>query len=95
MKFRTKPAEVEAFQYDGDFMGSDGRYYVPRWAVDAFERGVLYFDEINGIPAELFIETPGGAAHVALDDYVVQDSEGNLYPCKAELFEKLFDYAED
>lgn len=94
MKFRAKPVEVEAFQYDGDLMNSNG-YYVPQWAVDAFERGILYYGELGDIPAELFVETPDGAAHVALDDYVVQDSEGNLYPCKAELFEKLFDYAED
>lgn len=95
MKFRAKPVEVDAFQYDGDFMNSNGCYYVPRWAVDAFERGVLYFDEINGVPAELLVETPNGAIHIALDDYIVLGEDGIPYPCKPILFEKIFERTED
>ena len=37
MKFKKKPITIEAFQFDGDFMNSDGDYYVPEWAVKAFE----------------------------------------------------------
>lgn len=89
MKFKAKPVEVEAFQYDGDFMNSNG-YYVPQWAVDAFERGVLYFDEIDGVPAELFVETPSDMIHIALGDYIVLSEDGIPYPCKPALFEKFF-----
>jgi len=28
-KYRRKLKEIEAFQYDGDFMNSNGEYYVP------------------------------------------------------------------
>lgn len=94
MKFRTKPVDVDAFQYNGDFMDSNG-YYVPQWAVDALNEGVLYFDEINGIPAELFVETPNGAIHIALDDYIVLGEDGVPYPCKPILFEKIFERTED
>lgn len=94
MKFRTKPVEVEAFQYDGDFMNNNG-YYVPQWAVDALNKGVLYFDEINGVPAELLVETPNGAIHIALDDYIVLGEDGVPYPCKPIMFEKIFERTED
>ena len=32
MKYRKKPVVIEAFQYDGDLIGSDGKFYVPIWA---------------------------------------------------------------
>ena len=43
MKYRKKPVVIEAFQYDGDLKGSDGKYYVPAWAVEAFESGVMHY----------------------------------------------------
>ena len=91
MTFRTKPVDEDAFQYDGDFMDSRGRYYVPQWAVDALDDGILYFDELNGVPAELFVKTPNGTAHVALDDYIVRGTDGELYPCKPDLFTQIFE----
>lgn len=29
MKYKKKPVAIEAFQFDGDLKGSDGKYYVP------------------------------------------------------------------
>src|SRR5574344_1497993 len=43
MKYRKKPVVIEAFQYDGDLQDSDGEYYVPDWAVKAFEGKVMYY----------------------------------------------------
>lgn len=47
MKYKKKPVAIEAFQFDGDLKGSDGKYYVPEWAVKAFEEGILYFDALK------------------------------------------------
>lgn len=47
MKYKKKPVAIEAFQFDGDLKGSDGKYYVPEWAVKAFEEGILYFDALT------------------------------------------------
>ena len=46
-KYRRKSKEIEAFQYDGDFMNSSGEYYVPGWAVEALKNGILYYDSQN------------------------------------------------
>lgn len=35
MKYRKRPVVIEAFQFDGDFMDSNGNYYVPEWAASA------------------------------------------------------------
>ena len=47
-KYRKKPVVIEAFQYDGDLKGSDGNYYVPDWAVKAFEEGIMFYDSLSG-----------------------------------------------
>ena len=68
-----KPVEIEAFQYDGDFMNKDGYYYVPDWAVCANAEGVLYFED-----GELFIKTLEGIHHASVGDYIIRGvKQGN------------------
>lgn len=92
MTFRKKPVEIEAFQYDGDLKGKDG-YYVPDWAADAFESGVMYYASLsdNEPPCELFIKTLEGDHHVSVGDFVIQGVHGELYPCKPDIFEATYD----
>ena len=52
-KYRKKPVVIEAFQYDGDLKGSDGKYYVPEWAVKAFEEKTMFFDGADLIAHQL------------------------------------------
>lgn len=91
MKYRKKPVVIEAFQYDGDLMDSDGAFYVPTWAVNAFHEGVLYYDNLNGVPAELYIKTLEGIHHVSVNDYVIRGVQGELYPCKPDIFEQTYE----
>ena len=74
MKYKKKPVAIEAFQFDGDLKGSDGKYYVPEWAVKAFEEGILYFDALtpDTPPIELFIKTLEGTMHAPVGSYVIQ-----------------------
>lgn len=39
-------------------------------------------------PRELYIETLEGTHHVSVGDYVIQGVNGELYPCKPDIFEK-------
>lgn len=82
MKYRRK-AVIEAFKYDGDLMGSDGNYYVPGWAVKAYDDGTMYYGQSagDGHPAELFIKEKGGLYHVSVGDYIIRGIHGELYPC--------------
>lgn len=78
-KYRKKPVEIEAFQYDGDLKDSDGQYYVPGWAVKAYEDGTMYYGELDGQPGELFIKTLEGIHHASVGDYIIQGVNGELY----------------
>lgn len=89
MKYRKKPVAIEAFKYDGDLKGSDGKYYVPDWAVSAFENGIMHYvsDDGEKTPIELYIDTLEGTHHVSVGDYVIRGVKGELYPCKPDIFE--------
>ncbi len=91
MKYRKKPVVIEAFQYDGDLKGSDGKYYVPDWAVKAYESGTMYCGEIDGKPGELFIKTLEGVHHTSVGDYIIQGVNGELYPCAEKEFLKEYE----
>lgn len=86
MKYKKKPVAIEAFQFDGDLKGSDGKYYVPEWAVKAFEEGILYFDALtpDTPPIELFIKTLEGTMHAPVGSYVIQGVRGEIYCSKEE-----------
>lgn len=45
MKFRKKLVVVEAFKYDGDLSDRYGIFYVPDWAVKAYENENLFYLE--------------------------------------------------
>ena len=96
MKYRKKPVIIEAFQYDGDLKGSDGKYYVPKWMAKAIEDGTAYYAPENPgePPTELYIATLEGHHHVSVGDYVIQGVNGELYPCKPDIFEKTYEAAE-
>lgn len=85
-KFRKKLVVVEAFRYDGDLIDINGNYYVPDWAIEAFEKDVLFYDEHNDHPFELFIKTLEGINYVSVGDYIVKGTQGELYPCKPDIF---------
>lgn len=94
-KYRKKPVVIEAFQYDGDLKGKDG-YYVPDWAVKAFEDGVIHFGSLkfDEPPCEMFIDTLEGTHHVSVRDYIIRGVNGELYPCKPDVFEKTYEIIE-
>ncbi len=89
-KYRKKPVVIEAFQYDGDLIGSDGNYYIPEWAVDAFKEGVMFYED-TGEPMQLFIKTLEGKMLVSVNDFVIQGVNGELYPCKPDIFGKTYE----
>lgn len=88
MKYQKKPVIVEAFKFDGDLKNSKGEWYVPEWAVKAFENGILFYGTDD--PWELYIKTLEGVHHVSVGDYVIQGVKDELYPCKPDIFEETY-----
>lgn len=92
-KYTKKPVEIEAFQYDGDLKTVRGSYYVPLWARQAMDEGVMYYDSMmeDEPPTELFIDTLEGKHRVSVGDYIIRGVKGELYPCKPDIFELTYD----
>ena len=88
MKYQKKPVIVEAFKFDGDLKNSKGEWYVPEWAVKAFENGIMFYGK--DAPWELYIKTLEGVHHVSVGDYVIQGVKGELYPCKPDIFGETY-----
>lgn len=86
-KYRKKPVVIEAFKYDGDFMWSTGVYYVPDWAVRNLVNAVLSFEG----QGDLFVNTLEGKMLVNVGDYIIQGVQGELYPCKPDIFEQTYE----
>lgn len=91
MKYRKKPVVVEAFKYDGDLLDSSGHFYVPDWAVRAYEHRELFFKG----QAQLFIHTLEGDMEAQVGDYIIKGIKGEIYPCKPDIFEKSYEPAEE
>ena len=86
MKATKKPVTIECFKYDGDLMNSEGKFYVPDWAEKAYNDGVIYFKD----QGEMYIKTLEGDHHASVGDYVIKGVNGELYPCKPDIFERTY-----
>ena len=43
----------------------------------------------------IYIETLEGDMRVSINDYIVRGIDGELYPCKASIFEKTYERVEN
>ncbi len=85
MKFRKKPVVIEAVQFDG----TDRSYYDVQSLADHSKLGILETCE-QGIK----IPTLEGVMIASLGDYVIRGIKGELYPCKADIFEATYEPVE-
>ena len=80
MFYHIKDSYIEAFQFDGDLMNVKGKWYVPDWAVNAYQNGILRFEGEN-----MYIED----SLVHINDYVIY-TQGNLYILPQDVFEAIY-----
>lgn len=83
MKYRKKPEEVEAFQYDGSVQW-------PEWAEIAYKEGIMFFNVYGG----LVIDTGKAKIGAYIGDYVVKRKNGEIYPCSKLIFESCYEKVE-
>lgn len=85
MKYRKKPVVIEAFTLKSG--------EVPRWFIDALEKrdgSVEVLPDAKGCD----IRTLEGVMHASVDDYIIQGVNGEIYPCKPDIFEKTYEVTE-
>ncbi len=99
LKFRKKPVVVEAFQMTRE-RRSDNRDW-PEWLNRAWnkphvEEGAVFpknYPDSDGRD-ELCIFTKEGVHLVTFDDWIIRGVQGELYPCKPDIFERTYEPAE-
>ena len=84
MKYRKKPVEIEAWQSFKD-AGTKTDVW-PRWIISALREQVIFN---NG--DEVYIRTLEGDMHVSDGDWIIKGINGELYPCKPDIFELTYD----
>ena len=91
MKYVKKPVVIEAFQLDErGLIGED-------WFWDAVTRNDIIthdFGKWSFGPAWCEIKTLEGVMVAKAGDYIIKGVEGEIYPCKPDIFEKTYEVVE-
>ena len=91
MKARKKPVVVEVEQLNsGGLMGSD-------WFWDAVtESKIIIYNFGKFYPEDAYceIKTLEGVMTAKTGYYIIKGAEGEIYPCKPEIFEKTYEVIE-
>jgi hypothetical protein len=98
MKYRKKPVVIEAFQMTPDRRWDKTGW--PAWLNEACEighgsAGGVFPANQHFIDAmdELAIWTLEGIHLVSFGDFIIRGVQGELYPCKPDIFEQTYEPA--
>lgn len=92
-RFRKIPVEIEAVRC-GDVLDGYGHGHVeglPAWAREAYESGVIAALTWN----DLTIKTLEGDHLAQRTDWIIRGVNGELYPCKPDIFAKTYEPVTD
>ncbi len=78
--FRKKPVVIKAFRFLVD--------PIPDWFLDAVDSGTVIMDTEEG---QCTIKTLEGKYSGLRGEYIIQGVQGELYPCKPDIFEATYD----
>lgn len=88
MKYRKKPVVIEAFQLNERGLVKED------WFWDAVSDNVIIthdFGKFYELPAWWEIKTLEGTMIAKAGDYIIRGINGEIYPCKPDIFEKTYE----
>lgn len=96
-KYRKKPVVIEAFQMTPERRQDNSEW--PAWMGEAWnkerdEPGALFPTEPGIGDGTLSIHTLEGDHLVTWGDFIIQGVQGELYPCKPEIFDATYEPAD-
>ena len=89
-KWRKKPIVIDAFLWTGDEAQTED----PEWAVEAIKAGDIIFVNEFTENVEMHIRTFEGWITGSQGDYIIQGIQGEIYPCKPDIFKATYDKVE-
>lgn len=93
MKYRKKPVEIEAIQFDGS-----NAMAIIEWVNDntpGFDKSDSNTWGISFYYGEFKIRTLEGEMTGRKKDWIIKGVNGEFYPCKPDIFEKTYDVVDD
>ena len=82
MKFRTKPCEIEAVQWEGHNLDEIIKF------TNGLEKHII---RVEGLEPVIFISTLEGDMKASVGDYIITGVHGEQYPCKPDIFEETYE----
>jgi len=92
-KYRKKPVVIEAFQMTQERRWDNHRDW-PDWLNKAWNtegEGSLSIDADDPLEQKLVVGTLEGVCRVDWDDFIIRGVNGEIYPCKPDIFEKTYE----
>ena len=90
-KYRKKPVVIEAFKWTGDRYQKED----PEWIVEAIKNVIVWFNDIGTEKCTMEIKTLEGNHIANRGDYIIQGIQGEIYPCKSEIFDATYEIEVD
>lgn len=92
-KFRKKPIVIEAFQMTNVRRWDNNEW--PEWLNEAWQKDIgeansLWCD-VDPPHDSLHISTLEGVLNIDWNDWIIKGVQGELYPCKPDIFEATYD----
>lgn len=88
MRYRKKPVEIDAIQFDG----TEGSAQKIIQTFRNSGRAILYHARKASGDPKLSIPTLEGRMVANVGDWVIRGIEGEVYPCKPGIFEKTYEH---
>ena len=94
-KFRKKPVEIEAMNWDGT---AEGATPIINWVLNGGGNAGYTCSDMNrcaenngDAPHYLAIATLEGTMSASLGDWIIRGVKGEFYPCKPDIFAATYD----
>ncbi len=95
MKYRKKPVEIEAIQFNGNSNKRDVDAFVGKTLIAELESETAYLAGKGAPIFSLLIETKEGVMKAMQGDYIIKEpfptGDRDFYPCKPDIFELTYD----
>lgn len=91
-RYRKKPVVVKAWPVNNlNYMAQHDFGGLPSSIQRAYDKGDLIFSIWDGGSRGINVRTLEGIMYAGPDDWIIRGVQGELYPCKPDIFEATYE----
>ena len=92
MKYRKKPAVVQALEWTGTNINEIGDFCKDKCTFEYSESAWIVGR--GPVKVDLYIDTLEGRMHASEGDFIIKGIKGEFYPCKPDIFWETYEEVE-